>query len=1207
MKKTTEKSFINEMKSRVLLLDGAMGTMIQKLGLTEENYRGSRFFNHDYNLKGLHDVLSLTQPDIIARIHRQYLEAGADIITTNSFNSNEISLGDYGLSSLSRELARASATIARAEAERATALDPSRPRFVAGTVGPSNKSASIATDLERPERREVTFDDLLRAYKPQIEGLAEGGVDLIIIETAFDTLNAKAALRAVVEVARERDIPLPVIVSATLTESGRTLSGQTLEAFYHTIADRIREPQGREAGIIAVGFNCGFGPEQLLPFARRLAMCARTAVSCHPNAGLPDDSGRYGMTPEIFAEKIRPFIEEGLVNIIGGCCGTTPEHIRAVKSILATAVPRDIPEKTSTLTLSNLEPLTVDEVTGFINIGERTNVAGSAKFARLIREGNYAEAVEIARKQIDAGAQIIDVCMDDAMIDAPRAMTRFLNLLASEPDIARVPWMIDSSDWNVLEAGLKVSQGKVIVNSISLKEGEKAFLDKAATIASYGAAAVVMLFDERGQADTFERKKEVASRSYKLLTESGFPPQNIIFDPNVLTIGTGMAEHARYAVDFIEAVRWIKSELPSAKVSGGISNLSFAFRGRNDIRAAMHSAFLYHSIAAGLDMAIVNPALIQVYSEIDRELLQLVEDLIFARREDATDRLAAFSSHDHNDEASTTQSVDNPLPNVEKRIEENLLRGLTDGLDGLVEEAMAAYPSAMSVIEQVLMPAMEHIGRLFGEGKMFLPQVLKTARVLRHAIGLLEPHITQTQSATTKGSVVIATVKGDIHDIGKNIVSLVAGCNGFEVVDLGVMVDAVTIADAVEKNAPVAVLLSGLITPSLNEMVQTVRELERRGLSVPVIVGGATTTPLHTALKIAPEYSGPVIHAADAAVNSRHLAALVSDDRERFVAENSAVQQRLRDAYRASLRSERLLSMDNSRQTANQTGSLPEPTDALPPKLIIKDFDISDVEALIDWDSLLTAWDVRKHGSKAADNENYLSEARSVREDAQTMLEEIKATRSLRLQAVAQIFAANAVDEDIRLSVGTTEILLPMLRDQLVGGSGACAADFIARNNDRVCLFAVTAGVGLKKLVESYRSSGDNYRAVMAKLLADRLTEAFAQRLTEIISFRLQHPAVDRDEECCRIAFGYGSAPDHTLKHDVFQLLEIENDTDMRLTGNAMISPEESICGLILPRGRYFSIAKISEEQLADYACRRGKKVDEIRKYIPSRMFNADF
>ena len=905
---------------RILLLDGGFGTMVQGYGLDEAAYRGERFRDWERQLRGCNDLLALTCPDVVREIHEKYLAAGADIIETDSFNANAVSLADYGLEGCAYEIARAAAGVARAAADAFTARNPLKPRFVAGSIGPTNRTLSMSADVNDPAARDITFAEMCAAYREQVRGLLDGGADLLLIETVFDTLNAKAALAAVDDECRTRGIRTPVMISGTLSDaSGRTLSGQTVEAFYASVA---------HARPLSVGLNCAYGAKQLLPYLERLAAVAETRISTHPNAGLPNIMGGYDETPAMFAADCAEYMRRGLVDIIGGCCGTTPEHIFELAKIAGDYAPRRLPAPRHITVLSGLEPLRIVPEANFVNIGERTNVAGSAKFARLIREGDYDEALTVARAQVDAGAQLVDVCMDDGLIDGPQAMRHFLNLMASEPEIARVPVMIDSSKWEVLEAGLQVVQGKSVVNSISLKEGEGTFLERAAAIRRYGAAAVVMLFDERGQADTYARKIEVAERAYRLLTEAGFPPEEIVFDPNVLAVATGIEAHDRYALDFIEATRWIKEHLPHAKVSGGVSNLSFAFRGNNAVREAMHSVFLYHAIAAGMDMGIVNPQLLQVYSDIEPALLERVEDVVLCRRADAAERLIDYAQHLRTDTAAEGAAHEEawrtrPLP---ERIEYALLRGVTDHIETDTLEAYRELGDPMQVIDRLLMRAMARVGELFGQGKMFLPQVVKSARVMKRAVGVLTPYIEQNAAGRkSAGKVIVATVKGDVHDIGKNIVAVVMACNGYEIRDLGVMVEAQRIVDEAAAWGADAICLSGLITPSLDEMIHVVEEAERRSLHIPFIIGGATTSDLHTAVKIAPCTAAPVIHSRDASENNRILAALLGPDRETYVAEVQARQQRLRDDY---LRRERLRDLMPAATAARvpHRRSRPQPT-----------------------------------------------------------------------------------------------------------------------------------------------------------------------------------------------------------------------------------------------------------------------------------------
>lgn len=1155
------KLLLEQLENRILLLDGAMGTMLPKSAPA--------------------DLLCVTQPETVGQVHKAYLDAGADIITTNSFNANNISLSDYDLQDRAYELALAAARLARREADKKELEDQSRPRFVAGTVGPTNKTASLSADIMNPASRDVTFDRLREAYAQQIEGLLDGGADIILIETVFDTLNAKAALYAISQIAEKRGHQIPTMISGTLSDaSGRTLSGQTLEAFYTSVT---------HAPLLSIGLNCAFGPTQLRPYVERLSSMSSLPVSAHPNAGLPNELGEYDETPESFARKVRQLLEADAVNIIGGCCGTTPDHIREIAKFINQYPPRRPRKDTHFLAVSNLERLTVDGSSNFINIGERTNVAGSAKFARLIREGNYAEAVNIALRQIQAGAQIIDICMDDALIDGVGAMTTFLNLLASEPEIARVPVMIDSSEWAVIKSGLEVSQGKTIVNSISLKEGEEQFLRKAREIHKYGAAVVVMLFDESGQADTFEKKIKVAERSYKLLTSAGFPAEDIIFDPNILTIGTGIREHDNYGVDFIEATRWIKKNLPGVHVSGGVSNLSFAFRGNNPVREAIHSVFLYHAIEAGLDMAIVNSQMLRVYSEIEPELLRHVEDLVLNRRDDATERLIEYSASIKS-QKDTVKSDKNTseLSSPVQRIEHKLLHGISDGIAEDVDLIMAEYSDGLQVIERVLMPVMDKIGDLFGSGKMFLPQVIKSARVLKETIGLIAPSIKTEGHSTSRGRVLAATVKGDIHDIGKNIVSLVAGCNGFEVIDLGVMVDAQKIADESEKIKPIAILLSGLITPSLAEMAEVCRELENRGLRIPVIVGGATTSALHTALKIAPEYSGPVFHSSDASHNSRILSGLVSESKDTFTVDNRLKQQRLVREYIDNNSSAPTISLEEARKRAIQK---PDPSERSMDLgiSIINDIQIGDIEEYIDWKFFLSSWGIKGKYPDILEDSKFGEEARHLIDDARGLLRKIKSEHLISLEAMVGVYEAYADKEDLVITTTNGEFRLPMLRSVSSAKNGECLTNYVSSENDYVILFALSAGIGLKNLIDDFRSRGDDYHGVMAKLIADRLAEAFAAKLSEKF-------------EGTRFAFGYPSVPDHTLKRDVFDILNVEKLTSMRLTENAMITPEESICGIILPEAEYFTLGKIGDEQLELYAAKRNITVQQLKKLLPTYL-----
>ncbi len=1205
------------MRERILILDGATGTYLQQLNLTEEDFRGERFKEHPVPLKGCNDVLCLTQPHIIERMHRDYLDAGADIIETNSFNSNCFSLADYGLEDLVYDISRAAAECARRASKTA---------IVAGSMGPTNRTASMSADVSDPARRDVTFQQLYDTYREQARGLIDGGADVLLIETIFDTLNAKAAVKAINDLAEERGTDIPIMASGTLSDaSGRTLSGQTVEAFVASLS---------HANLLSIGLNCGFGAKQLLPWLRRMAEVAPCPISVHPNAGLPNVMGGYDETPETFAKAATDFLasagDDGLVNIYGGCCGTTPEHIKALKEAIKHHKPRSphTPRSQATCVLSGLEPLRLCADTGFVNVGERTNVAGSAKFKRLIKERRYDEALTVARNQVENGAQVIDICMDDGMIDGVEAMTTFLNLIAAEPDIARVPVMIDSSKWEILKAGLQCVQGKSIVNSISLKEGEEQFLAKARYVHSMGAAAVVMLFDEEGQADTYERKVSVARRAYRLLRSVGFPGEDIIFDPNVLAVATGMAEHDDYGRAFIEACRTIHREMPETHLSGGISNLSFSFRGNNSVRQAMHSVFLYHAMQAGLDMSIVNPAMTTIYSDIPGDMLRAVEDVVLNRDSGAGERLTDFAqrfkeAEDAQKEGDNAKPADDwrsaPLHD---RIAHAMLKGLTDHIDADTEEAYHTVGSALAVIDGYLMPAMETVGKLFGEGKMFLPQVVKSARVMKKAVAVLEPYMKDkglevdgcrsevegcrsevdgcrsevegcrsevdghqttkplNHQTTNQPTILMATVKGDVHDIGKNIVSVVTQCNGYNVIDLGVMVDTETIVNAAIEHHAAVIGLSGLITPSLDEMTRTLRELQHRGMTVPVIVGGATTSALHTAVKMAPEYpNGVVIHAHAAADNPTIIRRLLADDGEAYISELKAQQRIIRDNYikdEAGKKPLLTISEARSRRHVKRADEVAIPTaEALKP-LRSDNHSLlhpkggclccDPLVPLINWQFFFSAWGLKGRFPELLNDKEKGAEAQKLYHDAQQLLEKIIRLRLLRLQMRAQILPAYSEEDDIVITTDDgTAYRLPMQRSLKDEAETKCLADYLLQRKggeeppkDYVCPFVVSAGVGLAEMQERYRANGDEYHAIMVKLLADRLAEAMAEKL----SLDLQN-TLHWGTRNIRMAFGYSSCPDHTLKRQVFQLLGVGEETGLSLTDTCMINPGESICGLI--------------------------------------------
>ena len=1192
-------------EERILLLDGALGTMIQRCGLDEHDFRGSRYCCHECELKGCNDVLVLTQPEAVRGIHRRYLEAGADIITTDSFNANRLSLADYGLAEAAYDISRRAAEIARGCADEFTALDPQKPRFVAGSVGPANKTSSIVSDIDRPDVRETSFDELVEAFTPQIEGLIDGEVDIILIETVFDTLNAKAALYAVEEVMQRKGVRLPVMLSGTLADSsGRMLSGQTVEAFYTSVS---------HSALFSIGFNCAFGAEKMLPFLEKLSEISEFRVSAYPNAGLPNLDGGYDETPAEFAAQAEEYLRRGVVNIIGGCCGTTPEHIALLSELIPKYKPRRTAGHKHITRLSGLEELRITPEINFVNIGERTNVAGSAKFARMIREGDFEGAVSVARAQVDAGAQIVDVCMDDGLIDGPTAMCRFLMMTGADPGISRVPVMIDSSSQEVQEAGLKVVQGKCIVNSISLKDGEAAFLERAARIGRYGAAVVVMLFDERGQADTFERKIEVAERAYKLLTGNGFPPEDIVFDPNVLTVATGIPEHDRYGLAFIEATRWIKKNLPFAKVSGGVSNLSFAFRGNNRVREAMHSVFLHYAVAAGMDMGIVNTQMLVPYELIEPELAERVEDLILCRREDAAQRLSEFAQSLAATAADGgVQTEDWRQKPVAERMAYAMQRGISDHIEEDVREAAAAAAKAADVLDTVLMPAMEHIGVLFGEGKMFLPQVIKSASVMKRAIGILTPMLEGASGTEHSGRVVLATVKGDVHDIGKNIVAVITGCNGFEVCDLGVSVEAARILDEAVRTDADAICLSGLITPSLEEMRRVCAEAEKRGLRIPIIIGGAATSELHTAVRIAPEYSGVVVNARNASENSRLLMQLTGAERESAAAEIAARQQALREEFERG-GAKRLLPYEECLKNRKTKSTDEAVKPAHTGNIIFKGVPIEEVEPYIDWNFFFSSWEVKGRIPEIFNNPQRGAEARKIYDDARGLLQKIRDERLFDLQVAVGICKAASEGDDIVLTDdGGRKFRLPMLRNQTAGERNLSLADFVAAEGDYVGCFALTAGVGLTELCEKLRSEGREYEAVTAKLLADRLTEALAEWMhvkvrRELWGYETGEPLTTeqilREEyRGRRMAFGYPASPDHSLKREIFNILDIENKTDMRLTENFMIVPGEALCGLLFADAEYFSAGKIDDRQAAGYAERRGVTDDTLRKLLPYNL-----
>ncbi len=1220
MRNTTNrlKKILNE---RIMVLDGAMGTMIQKHLLTEEDFRGNKFKNHQQPLKGNNDILCLTQPEIIKNIHLEYLKAGADIIETNTFNGTRISQADYGTEEYAYEINYNAALLAQKAIEELE--DKSKPRFVAGAVGPTNKTASMSPDVTDPGYRAITFDELYKAYSEQIKGLLDGGADIILIETIFDTLNAKAAIYAVTEIGEQTGKEIPVMISGTITDaSGRTLSGQTLEAFWISVS--------HTPNLLSVGLNCAMGPQQLRPYIEELSKIADCYVSLYPNAGLPNEFGEYDESPESMKAVLRDYAENGFFNIVGGCCGTTPQHIKAFAGMVENLPPRKIPTIEPYLRLSGLEPLVVRPDSNFINIGERTNVAGSRKFARLIREENFEEALSVAREQVENGAQILDVSLDDAMIDGVTAMIKFLNLLAAEPDIARVPIMIDSSKWEVIEAGLKRLQGKGIVNSISLKEGENKFIEYAGKIKKYGAAVIVMAFDEEGQADSFEKKIKICERAYKILVNKvGFPPQDIILDPNIFAIGTGIKEHQNYAVDYFEATRWIKQNLPYAKVSGGVSNVSFSFRGNNTVRRAINSAFLYHAIEAGMDMGIVNPAQLDVYENIPQDLLELVEDVLFNRRDDATDRLIEYAEKVKQTTVTEHQKLEWREKPVEYRLEYSLVKGITGFIEEDIEEARQKYPSALDVIEKPLMKGMNKVGDLFGSGKMFLPQVVKSARVMKKAVSYLVPFIEQEKKAagnlSHEGTILLATVKGDVHDIGKNIVSVVLSCNNYNIIDLGVMVPSEKIlSTAIEKDVDI-IGLSGLITPSLDEMVHVAKEMKRLKLDKPLLIGGATTSKIHTAVKIARNYDGPVVHVLDASQSVPVVSNLLNKNlKKEFLKKIEDEYEKIRSRYNKKKGEKLFVSIQEARKNKlkidwkNQTIKKPDFTG-------IKKFEnypLPEIREYIDWNPFFKAWGLKGKYPEIFDGSSQGKEAKKLFDDASEILNEIVRKNLLRAKAVIGIFPANTIGvDDIEIYTGEerTGILgiLRTLRQQTKkakGSANLALSDFIAPKDSEVAdyigMFALTTGHGIEELIDRYQKESDDYKAILAKSITDRLAEAFAELLHLKVrkefwgyaageNLTLQDLIAEKYTGI-RPAPGYPAQPDHTEKITIFKMLDVENSTGITLTESLAMYPAASICGIYFshPESRYFNVGKIDKDQVIDYSKRKGMPVKETEKWL---------
>ena len=1200
---------------RILILDGAMGTLIQRHGLQEADYRGTRFAGHAKELKGNNDLLLLTKPELIRGLHAEYLAAGADIVETNTFNATLISQADYGLEALAYELNVAGAKVAREAADEYST--PDKPRFVAGVLGPTSRTASISPDVNDPGFRNVGFDELVAAYTDAVRGLCDGGADLILVETIFDTLNAKAALYAVEQHFDRIGRRLPIMISGTITDaSGRTLSGQTTEAFWNSLG---------HARPLSIGLNCALGAKELRQYVEELSRISDCFVSAHPNAGLPNPLAPtgYDETPEMLATEIADWARAGLINIAGGCCGTTPAHIAAIAKALAGVPPRRPAQTDFSLRLSGLEPFNASESSLFVNVGERTNVTGSRAFARLILNGQFAEAVAVARAQVEAGAQVIDVNMDEAMLDSQAAMVKFLNLIASEPDIARVPVMIDSSKWEVIEAGLKCLQGKGIVNSISLKEGEAKFLEQARKVRRYGAAVIVMAFDEQGQADTLERKKAICRRSYELLVREGFPPGDIVFDPNVFAVATGIAEHDNYAVDFIEATRWIRQNLPGAKVSGGISNVSFSFRGNDPVREAIHTVFLYHAIQAGLSMGIVNAGQLGVYEDIPLELRERVEDVVLNRRPDAGERLVEVAASVKGAARESTQDLAWREKPVRERLAHALVKGITDFIVADTEEARLESKRPLDVIEGPLMDGMNTVGDLFGAGKMFLPQVVKSARVMKQAVAHLIPFIEEDKrrsGASSKGKIVIATVKGDVHDIGKNIVGVVLGCNGYEIVDLGVMVPAEKILHAAKEHGAQAIGLSGLITPSLEEMSHVAAEMQRQGFDLPLLIGGATTSRAHTAIKIAPHYGGATVYVPDASRAVGVVTKLLSAEmRATFVAEIAADYEKAR-AQHAGKKGVPLVTLEAARANRCQSiDAAPQPKQ--PGVQVLANYDLAQLVPCLDWSPFFQTWDLAGAYPAILDDAKVGETARQVFADGQAMLKRIVEEKWLTASGVFGIFPANAVGDDVELYTDETRTQTLMtwhnLRQQQVRPEGKpnyCLSDFIAPKDsgvaDYVGAFAVTAGLGIERKLAEFEAQHDDYNAILLKALADRLAEAFAEHLHQRVRREYWGYAADEalsNEEMIaekyrgiRPAAGYPACPDHTEKGSLFALLEAEKHTGMALTESFAMHPAASVSGFYLahPAARYFAVTKIGRDQLEDYAKRKGMTLAEAERWL---------
>ena len=1242
-KKNTEENSIRlshakrirqELEKRILVIDGAMGTMIQRFRLDEEGYRGERFKNFNHSLKGNNDLLSLTRPDIIEEIHLQYLQAGADILETNTFNAQRISLADYHMQDLAYEMNYESAAIAKKAVNKFLSTSEKESlRWVAGALGPTNRTLSLSPNVNDPSFRAVSYDEISYAYEEQVKGLIDGGVDLLLVETIFDTLNAKAAIFAILKVFEEKQVHLPVMISGTITDaSGRTLSGQTVEAFLNSVS---------HIDLLSIGLNCALGAKEMRPYIEELSAKAPFFISAYPNAGLPNQFGEYDETPAEMCHHLGDFLKSGFLNIVGGCCGTTPEHIRQIAKIATTIEPRKIPVVQPYLRLSGLEAVTLRPDSNFMNIGERTNVTGSKKFLRLIRENKYEEALSIARDQVDGGAQAIDVNMDEGMLDVNIAMKTFLNFIGSEPDISKLPLVIDSSKFTAIETGLKCTQGKPIVNSISMKEGEEEFIRQASLVKKYGAAVIVMAFDEKGQADSLQRRIDICSRAYKILTETvGFPPQDIIFDPNIFPVATGMEEHRKNAIDYFEATRWIKKNLPLAKISGGVSNVSFSFRGNDIVREAIHSSFLYHGIQAGMDMGIVNPGQLQVYDEIPPDLLEAVEDVLLDRKDDATERLLNLAAgikgpgmqKDEKDEAWRKEPV-------EKRLAHALVKGITDYIEIDLDEAVKNYPKALNIIEGPLMDGMNIVGDLFGAGKMFLPQVVKSARVMKKAVAYITPLLEaeKSEAMSKAGKIILATVKGDVHDIGKNIVGVVLACNNYDIVDLGVMVPADKILEAAKRENADIIGLSGLITPSLDEMVHVAMEMKRQGFEIPLLIGGATTSKVHTAVKIEPNYSSPVIHVNDASRCVTVVSSLLSkDQKSEFVIKSRDENARLREYHKNARSAAEILPLMKARENKFKIDwnkfEIPKP--AFTGIKTFKDYSIKEIATYIDWTPFFISWEMKGSYPKILKDPVRGEEATKLFNDANVMLNKIIEEKWITANAVVGIFPALSSGDDIEVydENGTVNAVFHTLRQQSKKAEGqpnVALSDFILpkpaingingskelkdqtiSKTDYIGVFALTTGIGIEKWITEFEKNHDDYSSIMIKALADRLAEAFAELMHARIRRELWGYAKDENlgvdqlikEEYngIRPAPGYPAQPDHTEKQTLWKLLDVEKLTGISINDSLAMYPASSVSGLYFanPSSYYFGLGKIERDQLEDYARRKKVPLEVMEKWL---------